>query len=497
MFDLSDLPTALYTGRLNAAKKAIAGPFHQMERLNREVTLMTTFELAFKKYLGSDRLDMYGVIQRDLQTKQPIKVTAKEAFEMAIQDAKHIAGITLGDSARTVRSPWFSKAGIQTLLRFKQYAFTMVYVIGRNTYLSLGAPLSKAEVNQFRKLLETDLATSPNKDQIVKERMQEFEAARKETYRTARKMLAGIVGMAFLYGGIEALPGSSLAIWLLAHAMAGGDDDDDEFFDEKNWWRNYMERTVGGYAGAAFEAAGMEAPRARRWGKSVAESIERGPIATATGTSLSERVGLDPITLLYRDGRYSPDTQQAFNNTLMANAGPVAGLVYNNIDAYKLFMEGQYQRAFEKMLPALFAKPLVASRLAKEGAVTPSGVPLVTNVTTWEVAMQAIGFQPERIAQAQQANIQANEKKIKITNQRAAIMDRFWLERNNPDGTLDNWERANEFSMKHPELKITPANVEESRKLRQKAMNDAAAYGVNVPKKLRREIVPMVDYGKD
>jgi hypothetical protein len=373
----------------------------------------------------------------------------------------------------------------------------MVYVIGRNTYLSLGAPLSKAEVNQFRKLLETDLATSPNKDQIVKERMQEFEAARKETYRTARKMLAGIVGMAFLYGGIAALPGSSLAIWLLAHAMAGGDDDDDEFFDEKNWWRNYMERTVGGSAGAAFEAAGMEAPRARKWGKSVAESIERGPIATATGTSLSERVGLDPITLLYRDGRYSPDTQQAFNNTLMANAGPVAGLVYNNIDAYKLFMEGQYQRAFEKMLPALFAKPLIASRLAEEGAVTPSGVPLVTNVTAWEVAMQAIGFQPERIAQAQQANIQANEKKIKILNQRAAIMDRFWLERSNPDGTLDNWERANEFSMKHPELRITPADVQESRKLRQKAMNDAAAYGVNAPKKLRREIVPMVDYGKD
>ena len=501
IFDLSDKPSGLVTSKLDTARKAMAAPFHQMERLCREIAMLTTFELAFNKYRGSDKKDMYGVVQRDA-AGQPIKVNAQEAFEMAVDSAKKIAGLTLGDVARAVRSPWFSTPGLQTLLRFKQYAFNMSYIVGRNLYLSLGAPLSGKEIAEFRRMLETELSNAVDRDKIIEQRLKEFEARRRETYNTARKMMLGIFGMAFTYGGLEAIPGGSLLIFMLALGAKSLGGDDEDFWtrmkniDSKNWWRNYMETVIGGRIGSAFESAGMESDKARRWGRSVAEGIERGPIATMTGASLSERVGMDPLTMLYRDGRYSPDIHQSFVNTAIANAGPTVGMLFSWIDAGKFVMEGQYERAFEKAMPALVSKPLTANRLANEGATTPGGVPLVKDITAWEVALQAIGFQPERVAQAQQANMEVTEAKVRIENERASILDRLWMERNNPEGTRMAYEEVFEFNAKHPGYPIKGQQIMDSMREHQMNVLEAEIYGAKMPKGLFLELGPKSEYGR-
>jgi hypothetical protein len=60
---------------MNSIKKVLSGLFHQSERLNREVVLMTTFELAYEKFSNADKTDLQGVIERDKTTGQPIKYT--------------------------------------------------------------------------------------------------------------------------------------------------------------------------------------------------------------------------------------------------------------------------------------------------------------------------------------------------------------------------------------------------------------------------------------
>ena len=102
IFELGDRPSDLYTGRTSAVKQAISVVFHQAERLNREVSLLSTFELAYEKYNGADKKDLRGVVERDNNGK-PLKYTPDEAFEIAISEARDIAGLTLGDFSRQMK----------------------------------------------------------------------------------------------------------------------------------------------------------------------------------------------------------------------------------------------------------------------------------------------------------------------------------------------------------------------------------------------------------
>jgi hypothetical protein len=180
---------------------------------------------------------------------------------------------------------------------------------------------------------------------------------------------------------------------------------------------------------------------------------------------------------------------------MIANAGPVVGLGMNMVDSYQLMSEGHYQRAFEKALPAIVGKPLTAERLASEGATTKSGTTLVDEFTAWELAMQALGLQPERLAQKQKAAIETKGKEQEILAKKTAIMNRLWLERDNASGYQRALDDAVEFSYRHPGAKITAQSIRESFKRRAKGAAEAEAFGASVTKKLRPELMDMPRYG--
>jgi len=158
---------------------------------------------------------------------------------------------------------------------------------------------------------------------------------------------------------------------------------------------------------------------------------------------------------------------------------------------------GQIGRAFEKMAPALFAKPVTAARLATEGAKTKGGDTLVDEVTSAEIAMQAIGLQPLRIAQAQKASIETVQKAQKITNQHDSIMNRLWMERSNPETFSEALEEATKFSRKHPGYAITFDTIKDSFKKRAEQSAIANSMGARIPKPLRPELMDMPEYGRE
>jgi hypothetical protein len=454
--NLSERPSGLYTGNYNSIKKVLSGLFHQSERLNREVVLMTTFELAYEKFKDADKTDLQGVIERDKTTGQPIKYTEEEAFKEAIDEAREIAGQTLGDFSRQMKPRYFTPPVLGLLFKFKQYAVLATYVVMRNLYLSIGAPFSKSELKEFRAQLEEKYKVEPDKDALIKQQMGEIEGQRKELYKEARRRLAGVLGMTFLYGGMEAMPFFSL-LGPIVGMFAGGDDDEDpSLFEWHSWFRNYMQETFGGAAGAI---------------------LARGLGTAVSSGALTERVSLDLKDLWYRDGRFSPDAREGVIDTVIANSGPVVGLGFNFVDAYSLANEGQLDRAFEKLLPAIASKPLVATRIATEEGRTRRGVALAEDFSAWEIAIQAVGLQPERFAIAQKNAIDAKLHEQKVDNEKNALLNRLWMERDT-DEYDDILDKVDDFNDRHPVLAITGKTIRDSFKNR--AKNQAIAENLGV-----------------
>ena len=508
VFDIGSRPSATYTGTANAVKRAVSGLFHQSERLNREITLLSVVELAYEKLMSEPIKDAKGIIQRDAQG-QPMRYTdnatssdgktqySQEALQLAINEAKDIAGLALGDFTRQMKPRFFTPPLMSVLTKFKQYSVMASYALIRNAHLGLIKPFSTKELDALRQELEEHYKSSQDKDAIVKQQMEEAQAQQKEIAKEARRRLAGILGMSYLFGGYAAMPFFSLLTPILVAMLAGDDDDDDEFFNWENWFKNYIETEFGGYAGAMLQKFGVEEAAANKAGRKIGEGLMYGPGSIVTGGALSDRVSLDLKNLWYRDGRYSPDTRESIVESVIANAGPVVGLTVNAMEAWDMAQNGQIGRAFEKMAPALVAKPVTAARLATEGGKTKGGDTLVDEFTTAELAIQAVGLQPLRLAQAQKASIETVQKAQKITNKHDSIMNRLWMERENPDTFNELLEEAVEFSIQHPGYAITAKKIRDSFEKRAEDSAIANRFGARIPKPLRPELMDMPEYGQE
>jgi len=494
VFNMSEQPSAMYTGRTNTVKQALAAMFHQAERLNREVAMLTAFKLAYDKFKDSDKKDIRGVVERD-QNGNPVKLTEEEAFEAAIADAGDIAGLTLGDYTRQMKGRIFTKPGVNVLLQFKQYAITTSYVVLRNLYLALGAPFSKGEIAQFRAELEKnkDLTTED-----IDRKVGEMEVQRKEMYKEGRRRLAGILGMAFLYGGVTAMPFFSMLGPLVR--MFNDDDEDDEYLNWQNDFYNGMEDMLGGWASSMYLSTGgdpQKVAEADAFGRAMASVITRGAVSTGTGTALADRVSLDLKNLWFRDGKFSPDMRESLKEEVIANLGPATGLLFNWADGWKLFQEGQVARAFETVAPAILSKPATAIRLGTEGATNKKGV-VVGNMyaeefSAWNLAMEALGFQTEKRAMAQKKAFQAVEYDQKVQARHDELMNRIWFDIKFGSDTLEaTLEKAAEFSAKYPGMPITPESVFNTVIKRAESDAEAEAIGARLNKKMLYKTLPML-----
>jgi hypothetical protein len=301
--------------------------------------------------------------------------------------------------------------------------------------------------------------------------------------------------MAFLFGGLEALPFFFLLPMMLS---LFGNDEDDDFFDWVNWFQNYMTINVGGAIGATFAKMGADPKEAEIFGRKVGAAIQRGPVAGLTGASLTERVGINLQSLWYREGRNAPTARDTVKEELIANAGPAAGMVLNWTEAWDLASKGQYQRAMEKAMPVGVAAVLKMDRLSTEGAKNIKGDTLgglyQGELSTWELAMQGIGFQPERLAVAQKAAMQTKTRNEEILALRTRVLDRLYLDRGT-EAYTDALRKEQEFNRKYPEESITDEVRAESFQAKDEAKVKASAFGARVDEKLKGRLAPMMQYG--
>ena len=435
---IAENPSLDYSGKWGKIMQLATFPFHKAERFNREITFLTAFDLAYERNGGK--------------------------LEAAVKEASDITWKTMFDYA-TYNKPRFVKGDLaRVLFAFKQYAQHMTYLLFRTAYDATSG-IDKDEFDAV-------------KAQYGEEEAKKYVAEMKEINKEARRTFLMLMGMSFLFAGAGGLP----IWWLLKgignafHAVFG---DDEEGWDFNNEFKNKMTEVFGGFAG---------------------DSISRGVIPQLTGASLSQRMSINLGDMWFRDTRKNLDEVSWFQETMINLLGPSVGIGVNAMEAIKRYKDGYPERAMEAIAPAAFKNILVGSRLASEGALTMKGDTLLESITGTEAFLQMLGFTPERLAQRQQANIEAKSVEQAILDKKQNILNLYAMAVDNDDEeAIDKvLERIDEFNDKNPEFAITGRSLKSSmsRRAKNKAMADSLG-GVRVNPKFADRAEELMGYAED
>ena len=360
--------------------------FHHSERMNREIMAMSIFDFAYAK---------------NIKDKMP----EDKAFEAAVQEAKDLTTMSLGDFTRAGRAPIFTGPVAKVIFQFKQYSLLMTYNLLRNTYLGF---------NPFRKNL------TPDEKAMAKE---------------ARRRMYGVLGMTALFAGAKGMPifGATAA---MVEGLSSLGDDEDEIVDFEYWMDGYLRDTFGGTAAAA---------------------IMRGAIPQLTGASLSERAGLDLMDLWFRDSGYQKTAEDTIKEQLLSMLGPTVSIGLTAAKGWDAMQTGQFERGLESMMPAVARNIAVTKRFFEEGeATTRRGVVISEDITAGEMVSQALGFTPERIMDKQKATIKRKQLETSINAKKERVLTALYFGWLYGDEDLygASLDKLIELQQKYPELQI-------------------------------------------
>lgn len=301
--------------RVNAA----SGFFmHHGERFNREVTLMATYDLELQRLNGP----------KATAVEKALTPEAKQT--LAAEHSIYMAELTNGGTSAAAAAPIAQNAIGRVLFMFKSYGVKMNYLL-------------------FKTLNESMRGEAP-----------EIRAA-------ARKQLAGIMGSAALFAGVQGLP--LFGVVAMIYNMFKDDDDED------------FGAVVRGYTG---------------------ESVYKGLVNKLTGLSIAERVGLS--NLIFKESPMASGSATVVDTLAQTLGGPFIGVVGRMERGIKLMADGNVERGLESMLPVSFGNVLKGIRYGTEGANTLRGDPIMGDVNAWNAAAQMLGFTPAEYTRQLEVN---------------------------------------------------------------------------------------------
>jgi hypothetical protein len=141
-----------------------------------------------------------------------------------------------------------------------------------------------------------------------------------------------------------------------------------------------------------------------KWADIGKELFKGGVMNTVTGWDFADRFGLKD--LLMREPDPGKTESEDVVNYAQAFLGAGLSPIQEALRSYKLYKQGEYQKAFEAfpLTPKSAAVASVANRMATEGIENARNVPLLKKgeATKGEIAGQALGFRPARLAEAQE-----------------------------------------------------------------------------------------------
>jgi hypothetical protein len=408
---LGQAPFEDYSLSKNKLIRGVSALFHHSERMSREIMNMAAFDLAYADNVEKGMAPGIG----------------EQAFKEAIETAKDLTMMSIGDFTRASKPPILTGPVTRIVFQFKQYSLLMTYNLLRNTMIGF----------------------NPLRENITDE--QKAEA------REARRRMYGVMGVTALFAGLKGMP-IFTATGMIAEVLNSifGDDEEEEFVFEY-WLQNELTETVGG---------------------DVAASLMTGLIANATNTALSERMSLDLVDLWFRDGTYQKSAEDTMREQFIALLGPSASIVLSFGRALDLHDNYQLDRALETISPTILRNLQIVGRYAREGeAATARGITIDDDISYSDLFVRALGFTPEDIMRKQKAIIDRKGVQNKIEARRERLLAGIYLANYTGDTDLQERviEKIIEYNESFPEFPITIETIEQSlnRKLDDKAKQEA------------------------
>ena len=461
---LAETDSNLYTGRMQKVMQVLSATFHGAEKFNREVVAMSAYDLSYAKNIKPESQGGLGL-------------SPDAAQKRAIEEAKDLTYKSMFDYSALNKPRYFQGKYAKVFLQFKQFSQQMTYMLARSAYegfskkfdandrKDIGGQINNTRIEDGQEALDgADL------NEAIDKYIKEFRSE-------GRNRLMGTLGTTFIFAGATGLPGWAAfsALMEMMHYIFADEDEEDKPFDFDNWFKNWSADTFGGFVG---------------------DSISRGVASQATGVDLADRMSLNGMW--FRDQRKQPDMESAAQAYLVSLMGPAVGIGINAFNAYDQFSQGHIGRAIETASPALIKNGLKAARFEREGALTLSGDELIPDFSSTEIAAQAIGFQPERLAQKQKANIETKNMEQEIIKKHDMLLSAFFMAIDTQDSNLQDrvLEKIARFNSANPGKAIYPDTLLDSVERRYKQRAGASITGgVKIDRNLIGQLGEMNKYG--
>jgi hypothetical protein len=451
--NLGETPSNEVTGRWNKIMYYVSLPFHSAEKFNREMAYMSTFDMGYRKALDAG-------------------LTPDKAYERALQEARDVTQKTMFNYNSTNKPRYFRGDLRNVILQFKLYPQHMSVFMFRTFQQAIGQGI-EAELARHERSLAN--ATPDEKTKSMEKKRAELDEMKKE----AQKAFVGMMGMTFVTAGFTGMPLFFIFSGIASafHAVFG---DDDEPFDAENWFKNWTNRTFGGFIG---------------------DAISRGALSQATGLNFADRMNTNLTDMWFPDVRKSNDEVSYLQNMFINLLGPTAGAGISYAEALKRFNDGHTERALEVMMPAAIKNAMVGTRYLVEGrAVTLKGNEVDADIPAASALAQMLGFSPEDTAQKQKAAIEMKNVNEKIIGRRTDLLNAFFMSVD--AGDSDMLERVIEkiitFNATNPAVGIDPNSLFKSvdKRYKDRALANITG-GISINKNLMPQLQDMLDYSQD
>lgn len=438
----------------------MSGGFHHLERINREVMFMSSFELAYAE-----------AVAQKLSPEEAQKVAQERAMKLTY-------------------------AG---LFNYSNY--------NKPRYMTANAPMKMA----------TQFMTFPMQmtSYLVRNFFKMLPFVNKEGKAEAATQFFGTMGMTFLFAGATGLPLYTAMMGLMEGIReANRPDEDDEDADflydidaagnpmgMRNmdiWFRQSFIPRYFGEGSSLADFLGLSPEQAA----ALALSVEMGPISALTGLNIGASTSLDGMW--FRDDGNKDNSEDALVNfTYNTTLGPFGSIARSASRALDDFKDGDYGRAAENSLPAMFRNVVKTIRLYEEGLVTRQGnvVADAEYYTTFKLFGQALGLSDTEVATDQEFNFLAKNMVTDMQTERGdllndldkAVVEYQKSDVNDPnayDKIQEVQDEITKFNYRNPWMLIKASTQITSLKGRAERRGNSSQ-GLNVTKELEKYVFPL------
>ena len=434
MYAIRNMGVADYSSLKRTVDNGINATMQTADKFNREISLMAAYELALK--------------DKDLTHDSATKEQKLAAQQEAINHTKDAYGSALTTLGPSIMHNGFARAA----LMFKRFALLRMNLLAKAFNVAFRDPTAHLDfdIKQMRAEGRSEEEIKQYKAQVENYR-QNLPAIR----AVARRQLLGFYGLAFAFAGVSGMPlvgaGKMLASLLF--------NDKDKPYDPDE---------------EALKAMGP--------------TVWKGILNGMINAEVSSRTGWNDM--FWKDDPKRMAEVGAFNFLMERSMGPLYSAATQMTDGYKQFMQGNYERGLEAMMPVAIRNGMKAMRYATEGAKTSNGEKLVDNVNAYNAVLQGLGFAPADVAEARARTTAMSNMQKEIMNRRTILIDQAYAaHKNNDYDTLrDVNESIRNFNKVNPGVPINGATLQSSYQNREKK-EQAAIHGFTPSAKLRQELL--------